>query len=339
MEEGKAMAVLAERSKVEHYAAPIINVDRDTCREFIDILRRDGVNLSSLDALRDQSVFGDRRSAVETLIGDLQHDVTRALSDPDCGIIALDIPSGIEQNPTADTLMGAVIAAAVGTGFMTPTIDVRNGTPFTLYNASADNEAALKQAGVKFFSPNEKLGFHTDGRISGEAVYVPETLLIYNILIAYRRPGNFYWVPFNLWTEKDRFAEALGWNTAYRFEMTPIVYSGSAGQVSASAAKAIEAPIFWRDDQGNSAIFMNGEVIGKAGELGEFRRELVESMKDSISSNPARLAIPQKARRLLLMNNTAGFHARDIFNDPIAGTRYTRSFMRSVSMEGPCIYN
>jgi hypothetical protein len=323
----------------KHRAGPVVTLPLDACREFIDVLTAGGIVLSSLDALKIRGIFDAHRTAIDRLTVDLYMPVHDSLDDPHCGIIAVDVPQGLATTATADAVMGAVVAAAVATRFMTPALDVRNGTPFTLYTASSRNEAQLKQAGLKFFSPTEKLGFHTDGLIRNDAIYVPQYLALYNILVAYRRPGNFYWAPFSLWSEFESYGERLGWNVPYRFAMTPIVYAGSIGEAAPPAPRLIEAPIFWRDETGQSAVFLNGEVTGPAPGAGQCDMEQVIGMKDSIAARSLRLALPQRARRLLLMNNTAGFHARDIFADPIADVRYTRAFIRSVSLEGPRIYN
>jgi hypothetical protein len=321
-----------------HQAGPVVALPLDACREFIDTLVADGLMLSSLDVLKDQRIFDAHREAIDRLTVDLYMPVHDSLDDPKCGIIGVDVPPGLAARPTTDAVMGAVIAAAVAARFMTPALDVRNGTPFTLYTASAHNEARLKQAGLKFFSPNEKLGFHTDGLIRNDAIYVPRYLALYNILIAYRRPGNFLWVPFSLWPDFERYGESIGWNVPYRFAMTPIVYSGVLGQPSPPAPRFIEAPIFWRDDE-QQAVFLNGEVIGPTSAADRFDMDHLIGMKESISARSTRLAIPQRPRRLLLLNNGAGFHARDVFADPMPGMRYTRSFMRSVSIEGLRVYN
>jgi hypothetical protein len=320
-------------------AGPVVALPLDACREFIDALVADGLVLSSLDVLKDQRIFDAHRDAIDRLTVDLYMPVHDSLDNPKCGIIGVDVPPELATRPTADAVMGAVIAAAVAARFMTPALDVRNGTPFTLYTASAQNETRLKQAGLKFFSPNEKLGFHTDGLIRNDAIYVPRYLALYNILIAYRRPGNFHWVPFSLWPDFERYGESIGWNVPYRFAMTPIVYSGVMGQASPPAPRFIKAPIFWRDGGQQQAVFLNGEVIGPASATARFDMGHLIDMKDSISMRSARLAVPQRARRLILMNNGAGFHARDVFADPVPDVRYTRSFMRSVSTEGLRVYN
>ncbi|NBB81797.1 MAG: hypothetical protein GVY28_00155 [Alphaproteobacteria bacterium] len=314
--------------------APELALPAEICRQALTAMAKAGLPVGPLDALKDPARRVGLGAGAEALASVLDGPVAASLDDPDTGILGIDIPKGIAEAGTPDALAGALVAMAVTRRAMTPTLDVRNRTPFTLYNASAGNEAALKQAGVKFYSPDEKLGFHTDGRLEGEAVFVPARLMIYNILIAYRRPGLFHWMPFRRWTRFEEFGERFGWNRRYRFAMTPIVYAGADGAADVASTRTLEAPLFWRLDDGRRGIFMNGDVLGPAdGEAMD--PDLVEEMQESIRTNPVRLSLPQKARRLLLMTNTAGLHARDIFEEPVGGTRYTRSFIRSVAMEGP----
>lgn len=54
-------------------------------------------------------------------------------------------------------------------------------------------------------------------------------------------------------------------------------------------------------------------------------------MLASLSRNSIRISTPLRSRRLFILNNWLGAHARDIFEEPIEGVKYTRSFFRSMS--------
>ncbi|MBS7706483.1 hypothetical protein [Chelatococcus asaccharovorans] len=315
-----------------------VRLPLDGCVDFIKTLQSDGRCPATLAGVQGAAFFADYTFAIDTLLAEKIRLIRSRLGDADCGIVAIDIPEGIVADPTADALMGAIIASAITSAFMVPSVDRRNGTPFTIYTASQANEAALQKAGVKFYSPNERLGFHTDGMLRESAVYVPRYIALYNIIIAYNKPGCFYWVPFAGWPQFDVWAGMLGWNRPYRFEATPIVYAGALDRAEDTRGHVIEAPVFWHDaGGGDRAVFMNGELLGPVDGDEAFDYGLVARMKRSIACDASRIALPQRQRRLLLMNNTAGFHARDLFDEPIPGARYTRSFMRSVASEGPRI--
>lgn len=320
----------------------VLTLPLPRCTDFIAALQRGGLALSGLGAMKGGDFFRGHRDAVDSLVADILVPVRDHLDDPARGFIGLDVPAGIADDPTTDALMGGFIAAAITSVFMTPALDVRNGTPFTVYTASAGNERALQDAGVAFHSPSGRLGFHTDGLLRDKAIHLPHLLALYNIVIAYNKPGCFYWAPFATWPAFDDWAERVGWNRRYRFVTTPIVYAGALDAASEttqpSTAPFTEAPVFWRDEAGQTrAVFLNGEVLGPVdgNPCGEARQ--IARLKDDIARHAHRLAIPQRQRRMFLMNNTAGFHARDLFDAPVPGARYTRSFMRSVSLEGPRI--
>ncbi|CAH1653243.1 conserved hypothetical protein [Hyphomicrobiales bacterium] len=316
----------------------IVRLSLDKCVAFIKQLQEGERFPASLAMLRGAAFFAGYEFAIEALLADDVHVIRDRLDDTGSGFVGIDVPQGIASEPATDALMGSVIASAIISAFMMPLLDPRNGTPFTVYTASPDNEEALQKAGVKFYAPTEKLGFHTDGMLKNSAVYVPRYIGLYNIVIAYNKPGCFYWVPFAAWPQFDEWAGVLGWNRAYRFEATPIVYAGALDRAEEAGARIIEAPVFWRDTSGDErAVFMNGDLQGPVDGDGDFDSRLVQRMKQSIACDARRIALPQRQRRLFLMNNTAGFHARDLFDAPIPGARYTRSFLRSVASEGPRI--
>ncbi|WP_291976120.1 hypothetical protein [Chelatococcus sp.] len=316
----------------------IVRLPLDGCADFIKILQSEGRCPATLALLRGSAFFSDYTFLIEGLLEDNLQFIRERLDDATCGIVGVDVPQGIVADSTADALMGSIVASAIVSAFMMPLLDPRNGTPFTIYTASQDNEAALQKAGVKFYAPTEKLGFHTDGMLKNSAVYVPRYIGLYNIVIAYNKPGCFYWVPFADWPQFDEWAGVLGWNRTYRFAATPIVYAGALDHVEKAAARIIEAPVFWRDaDEHQRAVFMNGDLLGPVDDDGDFDSSLIQRMKRSIACDARRIVLPQRQRRLFLMNNTAGFHARDLFDAPIPGARYTRSFLRSVASEGPQI--
>ncbi|SES36188.1 hypothetical protein SAMN04487958_1211 [Vreelandella subterranea] len=318
-------------SNTSNIEAPLFNAPLSACKDFIQSLKKNNIRPSSLDILKSASITKEIDHLSSNIIEDIYTDISTALHDTSCGIVALDIPQGVSSNPTQDTLLGAIIAQAIVNKFMSPAMDRRNNAPFTLYNASKEGESKLKEAGLKFYSPEEKLGFHTDGRIENSNVYIPDILSIYNLLIAYKKAGSFYWLPFTLWNEFETYAEAIGWNVTYKTELTPIVYPGKNGEVENLGQSLVKAPIFY-DDGDNKCMFLNGEIIKS--EIDIDKKRIIDDLKDSMQKNTRRYYIPQQPRRIILMKNSAGAHSRDIFNEYISGTRYTRSFMRSISLEG-----
>ncbi|WP_170337352.1 hypothetical protein [Ruegeria arenilitoris] len=280
-------------------------------------------SLSHIEKSKVQEILNDDRDG---LFAAQVEKIQAKLKDPEIGIAAVDIPTGIMDNAAADTLCACLAATAISSAIAEPTENERNATPFTLYNASQKNEDKLKEAGLKFYSPEERLGFHTDGQLRPEGVFVPDFISVYNVMIAYRQPGSFYYLPFELWREREEFREAFGVNQDVRFSLTPIVYAGQNGEIESSDGRVIKAPVFWSDGT-KERVFFNGEVdVGSKVHI-----QLSRDMSRSLLDNPERIACPIRNRRLFIMSNSRGFHARDVFSDPIKGVPYTRSFIRFVS--------
>jgi hypothetical protein len=56
----------------------------------------------------------------------------------------------------------------------------------------------------------------------------------------------------------------------------------------------------------------------------------------SLSTNKTCISTPLRPRRLFVLNNWLGAHARDIFKEPLENVKYTRSFFRMMSKEAAC---
>lgn len=55
-------------------------------------------------------------------------------------------------------------------------------------------------------------------------------------------------------------------------------------------------------------------------------------MRNSLLKNDFKIRIPQKERRIIFLNNILGFHARDIFEEPIEGVDLSRVMLRMVDV-------
>ncbi len=60
--------------------------------------------------------------------------------------------------------------------------------------------------------------------------------------------------------------------------------------------------------------------------------DFVQSIRDSLERNQIKISIPQQERRAFFIKNTAGFHARNIFEKPIDGIDLTRVYLRAVDI-------
>jgi hypothetical protein len=286
--------------------------------------------LADIDTVVAQAVFTLKD---DPYITSFVKEISAPLEDPETAIAAVDIPENLDADRNRDALLGCLIATALVLAVSPPIPDKRTGSPFTLYNASRHNESQLKQAGLRYYSPEDRIGFHSDGMVRDRAVLIPDHVAIYNLLVAYRRPGNFYFLPLALWKDRDLYSARLGIGRDYRFSMTPIVYADKSGRIESSMGRHLNAPIFSVGPDGRERLFFNGEVDAPT----ETVRRTLQEMTSSMLDNPHRISIPIRNRRLFIMANDKGLHARDIFAEPIESAPFTRSFLRFVSAQGSCI--
>lgn len=95
----------------------------------------------------------------------------------------------------------------------------------------------------------------------------------------------------------------------------------------------IIAPIFFKQNINQIGMFLNGDIISDEDGL-IVDKNLVNALRTSMNSNPVRFSIEQKSRRLILLGNTLGCHARDVFEEAVPNSQLTRVFIRSVDTKG-----
>jgi hypothetical protein len=313
----------------EYRKSELIVVSECEYRNIIQNLPELAMLSPDISMLRQDSVLEEITKAASQLFHKKINYIKQMLAEPKSGIIAVDIAESNDLSADENAYWGVVVALALGANVFRPAKDSKNKTPYTVYAASYEKSKALADFGVTTVAPESKLGFHTDGTINGSQVSMPHNIMLYNIVIEYKNPGNFYWVPFALWAEKTRFMERVGIGKRYRIKVTPSVYEVGDGKMEAVTPIEIEAPIFVNNSLYDFPLYINGNVIGACGdEVCDL--SVIDALKDSINGNAVRYAIPQKSRRAIFVCNLAGAHARDIFEDPIQDVPYTRVFMRSV---------
>jgi hypothetical protein len=253
--------------------------------------------------------------------------LSRALEADGPGIAVIDIPESHLLTPAQNTLAG--VAAVVGLfGFIgTPAGNLIGDLPFTLHRASHSQNSKMKDIGLSNFTPDAKLGFHNDGNISGTHAELPLHISIYNLLISYRQPGNFSWVPLKEWSESKHFEKYAGMRSQADIRLTPTVHFDNNGKPVRTGVEKITTPLIFRNQLGQMRFFMNGDA--HESENSAEIRSLFLSLKESISKAHC-IDIAQKERRAIFMNNAQGFHARDIFEDPIPDVDLSRVFLRLV---------
>ena len=114
------------------------------------------------------------------------------LSDATLGYVSVPISPILNSNTVRPSVAIAVISAVIFSALAAPTTDSKNGTPFTLYKSSADNISDMRKAGIHFYQPDEKLGFHNDAIMSSDSVGLADYIGLTDLFIGYKSPGNFY---------------------------------------------------------------------------------------------------------------------------------------------------
>lgn len=282
-----------------------------------------------ISEFKNDKEMDDAASAAAAIFPSLIKSINNNLSHPEKGICAIDIPSTDRLDATENAYWGVCLALALAYNVFRPARDRVNDTPYTIYAASHRNSEKLTKMGLPPISPETKLGFHTDGLLTEGRVAMPHNIMLYNIAIAYEQPGSFYWIPFSLWKDKNKYMDLLGIGEHYRISVTPSVYESNGNGARSALRQHVDTPIFVDDQAMRYPMYLNGIVTARSdGE--SFDKRIIEDMRRSLTKNRARFAIPQKTRRIVFARNIAGAHARDVFESPIHGATFTRILLRSV---------
>ncbi len=320
----------APKKEVSQYLAPRIHiVDANYYESYIE----DALNLArmspDISQITNQVIAEKPKSVANRLFAPLLDEIKSDLSNPEIGIAVVDIPESSNYSPTDNAFWGVALSLALGSNIFPLGRDRINGTPYTVYAASYRKSKGLTDLGLQPVAPETKLGFHTDGSLVGGNVSMPINIMLYNISIEYRKPGNFYWIPFSMWGERDDYIKRIGVNRPYNIKVTPSVYEIDENKLETVSPQRVTAPVFVSTESFGTTLYLNGDVISP-GDDSHFDSSAIEELRRSLSTNRMRFSVPQKTRRLIFVRNVLGAHARDIFEEPNLDALYTRIFLRSV---------
>lgn len=197
-------------------------------------------------------------------------------------------------------------------------------TPFTLHTAAHSSGELLED---RDHTPDVKLGFHNDGLLNAGNLEIPNHIVLYNLYISYRKPGKFKWIPIALWDKLNEHKKMkITENIKIKIQLTPSFHLDKNGAITKTDFNYLEIPISNFNKKGDIRFFLNGKA------LYDKDMYLVQKIQDSLEKNSVIISIDQKERRAFYLKNTAGFHARDVFEDPVENTDLTRVFLRSVDV-------
>ncbi|MEL4073324.1 hypothetical protein WKW50_24660 [Ochrobactrum sp. GPK 3] len=317
-------------------AAPICRLSASDVQNFANrYLERNGL-LISLSDTRDTTLMFDLSARACEVFADTINEMKTHLECAETGIVAVDIPE-VFDDATADATIGSLTAVALSQAITPNLPDRENKTPFSIFTASKDNSEKLDQIGIRGLSPVDVLEFHSDGSIADGLLSVPDYISLFNVFINYYDRGYFYWVPTRSITGFPEIVERAGFGKDYYFSLTPAVYNTTQSDLKVIDRRA-KAAIFSLAGDGTVTTFMNGTFEGPC-ETSGVPGDIVSQIKTAISTNSIRYFVPQESRRLIMLNNANGFHARDIFERPMNGCQVTRAYLRSASISGKIVGN
>jgi hypothetical protein len=285
----------------------------------------------------DLTFFKDEPSC--TIINDTCADlfseeitqIVKILDNPNIGIVALDIPESDSVSKIKNGIYGAAVIMGIFNKIGIPNFDSLNKMPFAVHTASHSNAVQLDSHGLDHYTPEVKLGFHNDGLLSSDKIEIPEHIVVYNFYISYKRPGNFLWVPTSAWVEAEKYFEhSQKEKKCVKIRVTPSFYLDENKKIQNSVFDFVEAPVSLLKENGDIRFFLNGQV--RKEDNTEEDVAFIHSLRESIQNNPQIIKIPQRERRAIFLKNTKGFHARDVFEEPIDGVDLTRVFLRMVDL-------
>ncbi|GAA5543704.1 MULTISPECIES: hypothetical protein [Brucella/Ochrobactrum group] len=320
----------------KHFETPVIfSLPHQAASDFCEhYLTKSGIMISLAD-LRDKELAADLADQAAHVFANLLKDLQYQLDCPEIGIVAVDIPS-ILDDATLDAIAGALLAVSLTQALMPTLTDGRNQTPFSVFTTSADSLERLERAGLQDLTPTNRLEFHSDSALTGTEVAVPDYISVYNIAINFEERGYFHWVPTCKLDGLAALVDRIGLSDAYYFKLNPTVYEDGQNDVMVIEHR-VKATIFSHDQNGSITTYMSGQFDGKVGEEHTQSHDVVTDMVNAISENKFRYSIPQESRRLLIMNNANGFHARDALEKPLPGVAVNRVYLRCTSVAGKVV--
>lgn len=287
----------------------------------------------SADVFRDNRDLARSVTAgVAGLLAPQLEQVAKALDDPETGAACVVTPADLDGSPQTALLRTIVLMAVTDVPGNPLASDKLNHTPFTVYGASDDNKKAMEAAGLPNFAPGSVLGFHNDGGLAEDRIYVPERVGLQNVVLNYDRPGRFHWLPFAWWDEAEKLLTEYAGRTL-TIGTTPIAHrAAGTGGVVVDRQVTLEVPALWRSAaSGLPMVFLNGDAAeGSQGLFTDLQKSLARSRRRWVSA--------QAVHRITLIRNDRGVHARDVLEEPRAhGATHSRVMVRTISSRGEVV--
>lgn len=304
---------------------PITEIPISKYDKFCLHLKNNITGISNLDIFKNKLACDFITQSCDEIFSEEITTIVTSLNNANIGIAALDIPEINSFDKATNAVFGAAVVIGIFNKIGKSNIDEANKTPFTLHTASHSSGKLLETTD---HTPDAILGFHNDGLLNSGNLEIPNHIVLYNLYISYRQPGKFKWIPITLWDEFGQYTE-LAKSKNIKINLTPYFHLSKEGNVVETAFDDLEIPISNINAQGETQFFLNGKVLLNNNPQ---HTALIQAIRNSLEKNSKIISIDQKERRAFYLKNTRGFHARDIFKDPIKDVDLTRVFLRSVDI-------
>lgn len=294
-------------------------------------LKKEHLGTLNFQLFKDEPVCQLIKQRCYELFPDVINALKGCLNNERLGIAALDIPESDRFDKDENIVLGVALVTGIFENLGQANRDLTNHLPFQLHTASHTNEQILESRGLEKFTPAMKLGYHNDGLLSDTQVEIPHHIMVYNLHISYLKPGNFMWIPTACWDDAELFQKkARDNNLTVKIKVTPNYHLNDEGDVVNNMHHYVETPILRENEHQPALFFLNGQV--RPEDNSPENVAFIQEMRDSLERNNFKICIPQQERRAFFIKNSLGFHARNIFEEPIDGVDLTRVYLRVVDM-------
>ncbi len=260
------------------------------------------------------------------------NEIISLLDDVNIAISAFDIPESTLHHKEFNDIYGVAVMLGIFNNIGNSNIDRINELPFTIHKALHSNAERLESMGMSGYTLGVKLEFHNDGLLSHEKIEISKTIALYNLYIGYHNPGNFMWIPTKLWDDYEKYGSlSIKDKMSVKIKLSPIFHVDKNNEIVDSGLSYVKAPVSSINEEGQLKFFINGQVLPEDNDKPQV--DFIKSILDSLQNNPNKIYIPQKERRAIFLRNTDGFHARDVFEDPIKGVDLSRVLLRSIDID------
>ncbi|WP_176061465.1 hypothetical protein [Paraburkholderia sp. BCC1876] len=295
-------------------------------KEYVEFSQRIAGSFPKLTfgAFANRDLCNELAYAGKDLFGDVIESMQALLIDPSVGLSAVDIARDDASTDHQNLVIGAAAATAICASLFESRTNPIGQTPFWLHMTPP---GVAKASGIDIqYNNTTDVVLHTDWYCSNDEAYVPNRIGLFNLLVSYKRPGNFHWLPFSKWSEFTEFSKNDLLRSDISFELLPQLLVTKDGN-SRFGEKYLRTGPIVKDGEAGPIYFLNGRIDRNGRNSTQTVAEF-DRLRSALKESYGRFEIAQAERRLIVLNNLTCFHGRDRMEDPIPGAPVQRAFLR-----------